>query len=113
MLNNYKGFVLEVEIIEPGLGYIPINDIGTFLQNRFLISNTNPIIPYNSFTNSLGTKKIDNLCVNIDSTGANGEVTSVSVNTLHRGFAYSIGDIVSIKKNGINSFCLLRVTNVS
>lgn len=113
MLNNYKGFVLELEILEPGQNYLPSNDIGTFLQNRFLIENSDQIIPYNYFDNSLGTKKIDNLCVNIDTTGPNGEVTSVSVNTLHRGCKYQVNDIVSIKKNEINNFCLLKITKVS
>lgn len=109
----YKGCVLEVEILEPGLYYLPSNDVGTFLQNRFLINNTNQILPYNPFDISLGTNKIDNLKININSTGPNGEVTNVSVNTLHRGFNYSIGDIVSIKKDSSNNFCLIRVINVS
>ena len=57
----------------------------------------------------MGTKKIDNLCVDI-TTGANGEVVGAVINNLHRGIGYSVGDIVSVEKNGIDNFCLLRVT---
>jgi hypothetical protein len=94
-MNNITGIVVELEILQGGLGLLDTIDVPTYISSKNDLDNTFQIISTNPFTQSLGTSKIDNLRVDL-TLDTSGTIISAIPNYLHRGFHYSVGDIVSV-----------------
>ena len=81
------GTVIELGILEAGLGYEAGTDICTYTVSKF---DSNGKTPITIDQNSLGCQKVDVLHVDITVDGS-GSVLTVEPHDVKRGFFYNVG----------------------
>lgn len=89
-----RGTVIELDILEAGLGYSSGTNICTYTVSKFDSNEKTPVI-FNQ--NSLGCIKVDILHVDITVDGS-GSVLTAEPHDVKRGFFYNVGDTVAISK---------------
>jgi hypothetical protein len=89
-----RGTVIELSILDPGIGYTTGTNICTHTTSKF---GADGHVPVTLDQSSLGCEKVDVLHVDItvDSYGA---VLTAEPYYLKRGFFYNVGDTVAISK---------------
>jgi hypothetical protein len=89
-----RGTVIELSILDPGLGYTPGTNICTHTVSKF---GANGRVPVTLDQSSLGCEKVDILHVDITVDGS-GAVLTAEPYYLKRGFFYNVGDTIAISK---------------